>query len=104
MGWVVAFAGQKGGAGKTTAATGFAVAAAQNGVTVLLGDMDVRQQSAMSWSERRKAKGIKPAIEVQVMVDEKGIRLSRELVDILILDLPGRADALTLQVASESDL
>jgi Flp pilus assembly CpaE family ATPase len=55
-------------------------------------------------STTRKAKGIKPAIEVQVMVDEKGIRLSRELVDILILDLPGQAGALTLKVAAESDL
>ena len=104
MGWVVAFAGQKGGVGKTTAATGFAVSAAEHGARVQLGDLDSDQQTAMSWGERRKANGYEPPIDVQVMINEKAIALARELVDVLVLDLPGRGDQLTLAVAEASDL
>ncbi|MBS0243893.1 MAG: ParA family protein [Proteobacteria bacterium] len=104
MGWVVSFAGQKGGAGKTTAATGFAVAVAEEGVSVRLGDMDVQQQSAMSWGLRRKTNGHLPAIDVQIIATEKDIPATRELVDMLVLDLPGAADKRTLAVAKLSDL
>ena len=85
MGWVVAFAGQKGGAGKTTAATGFAVSAAQHGARVQLGDMDSGQQSAMSWGERRKANGHEPAIDVQVIVVAEGKRAVLDKVKSWIL-------------------
>lgn len=104
MGWVVAFAGAKGGAGKTTSATGLAVAAARAGANVKLGDMDAGQWSSFAWGERRKANGYEPKIIVEQMVNEKAIALARELVDLLVLDLPGRADALTHAVAKESDL
>ena len=104
MGWVVAFAGQKGGTGKTTVATAFAVAAAEDGATVTIGDFDIRQKSSVSWAERRAASGLKPRIQVQVMANEKAVKLARELVDLLVLDLPGSADGLTLGVANESDL
>jgi len=104
MGWVVAFAGQKGGTGKTTVATAFAVAAAEDGATVAIGDFDVRQKSSASWGERRAANGIKPQVQVQVMTNEKAVKLARELVDLLVLDLPGAADGLKRGVAQESDL
>ena len=104
MGWVVAFAGQKGGTGKTTVATAFAVAAAEDGATVSIGDFDTRQKSSASWGERRAANGVKPAIQVQLMTNDKAVKLARELVDLLVLDLPGAADGLTLGVAQESDL
>ena len=104
MGWVVAFAGQKGGTGKTTVATAFAVAAAEDGATVAIGDFDVRQRSSAHWGERRAANGLKPQVRVEVMANEKAVRLARELVDLLVLDLPGTADGLTLSVAKESDL
>lgn len=104
MGWVVAFAGRKGGTGKTTVATAFAVAAAEDGATVTIGDFDDRQRSSASWGERRAANGLKPRVQVQVMANEKAVKLARELVDLLVLDLPGAADGLTLGVAQESDL
>lgn len=104
MGWVVAFAGRKGGTGKTTVATAFAVAAAEDGASVAIGDFDIRQKSAASWGERRAANGLKPVVQVQVMTNEKAVKLARELVDLLVLDLPGTADGLTLGVAQESDL
>jgi len=104
MGWVVAFAGQKGGTGKTTVATAFAVAAAEDGATVSIGDFDTRQKSSVSWGERRAANGLKPRIQVQLMANDKAVKLARELVDLLVLDLPGSADGLTLGVAQESDL
>ena len=50
---IITFATQKGGAGKTTLATSFAVAAAEAGETVVLFDLDF-QQSAMAWREARQ--------------------------------------------------
>jgi len=47
---------------------------------------------------------LKPQVRVEVMANEKAVRLARELVDLLVLDLPGTADGLTLSVAKESDL
>lgn len=104
MGWVVAFAGQKGGTGKTTVATAFAVATAEDGASVSIGDFDLRQRSSLHWAERRDASGLKPRIRVEVMANEKAVKLARELVDLLVLDLPGTADGLTLDVARQSDL
>lgn len=49
---IITFATQKGGAGKTTLATSFAVAAAEAGETVVLFDLDF-QRSAMAWREQR---------------------------------------------------
>jgi chromosome partitioning protein len=45
---IITFATQKGGAGKTTLATSFAVAAAEAGETAVLFDLDF-QRSAMAW-------------------------------------------------------
>jgi len=104
MGWIVAFSGQKGGAGKTTSATGFAVAAAKHGASVLIGDMDTKQQSSMQWGKRRRDNGHQPVVSVQVMVNEKAIELARDLFDVVVLDLPPHADDLTLKVAKASDL
>lgn len=49
---IIAFATQKGGAGKTTLATSFAVAAAEAGEKVVLLDLDF-QHSAMAWRKAR---------------------------------------------------
>jgi chromosome partitioning protein len=46
---------QKGGAGKTTLLTNLAVFASQKKKKVLIIDLDVRQQSARKWWERREA-------------------------------------------------
>src|SRR3954451_13774010 len=50
---IITFATQKGGAGKTTLATSFPVAAAEAGETVVLFDLDF-QQCAMAWREARQ--------------------------------------------------
>ncbi|MFA5957095.1 division plane positioning ATPase MipZ [Hyphomicrobium sp.] len=100
---MVGFGGQKGGSGKTTSATGMAVMAAKHGLKVMLGDLDLIQRSAVEWGERRAASGIKPAIEVRAMTPE-AIAKTRELVELLVLDLPGRADKITYDVAKQADL
>ena len=49
----IAMIGQKGGTGKTTLATGLAIAAVRAGADVVLLDLDP-QTNAMNWGERRK--------------------------------------------------
>ena len=51
---VIAIAMQKGGVGKSTLARSLAVAAVQDGLSVLIVDMDA-QQSVSQCAERRKA-------------------------------------------------
>jgi len=49
---IIVIGGTKGGSGKSTIATNFAVFAAQNGMNVLLADAD-QQRSTIDWSEQR---------------------------------------------------
>jgi chromosome partitioning protein len=57
---VISFVTQKGGAGKTTLAASFAVAAQEAGERVFVIDMDA-QGSMMAWSKRRQAE--EPAVD-----------------------------------------
>ena len=50
---VITIAMQKGGVGKSTLARSLAVAAARDGLSVLMIDMD-SQQSVSQWAERRE--------------------------------------------------
>jgi len=103
MGQVVGFCSAKGGVGKSTCILDFAVFAIKAGLKVLIGDMDFDQQSTMDWAKRRKALKVDPPIEVKLLTPEM-IAKTRELVDLLLLDLPGHAGELTLNVAKQVDL
>ncbi len=89
---VVAVISQKGGVGKTTLATSLAVAAAREGKSVALLDLDP-QATACFWSDRRKAAG--GETENPAVRDVNFNRLSYTLEaltkaggDLAILDCP----------------
>ena len=104
QGWVVSVGGQKGGSGKSTVAQGLAVEAERNGARAILADMDESQQTSVRWAERRKAAGIEPRIDTRLLRTVTGIGALRRLCDLLVIDMPGRADVTTVNVAKASDL
>jgi len=104
QGWVVSVGGQKGGSGKSTVAQGLAVEAERNGARAILADMDESQQTSVRWAERRKQAGIQPRIDARILRAVIGIGALRRLCDLLVIDLPSRADATTLNVAKASDM
>jgi chromosome partitioning protein len=105
MGLVVSVGGQKGGCGKSTIATGLAVEASRDTKKlVLLADMDTRQQTSFEWAERRRALGIEPKVNAQVLHSPAGLKPLRGVRDLIVVDMPPWADVETVAVARMSDL
>ena len=83
---IITIAMQKGGVGKSTLVRSLAVAAARDGLSVLILDMDA-QQSVSQWGERREA-------EMPVVVFSTENELPRRLeqakgaADLVIIDTP----------------
>ena len=94
----IALLAQKGGTGKTTLALSLAVAAEQNGVVVVVIDLDP-QATACNWGDRRQA-------ETPIIVDAQPARLNQALeraraggVDIAIIDTPARSEQAAMAAA-----
>ncbi|HCX82909.1 MAG: chromosome partitioning protein [Curvibacter sp. RIFCSPHIGHO2_12_FULL_63_18] len=82
---VIAIVNRKGGSGKSTLATHLAAWLAQEGVAVMLGDVD-RQQSTKAWLKRRSAS--LPAISPWAL-DQKNVLKAPPGVTHVVLDTPG---------------
>lgn len=82
---VIAIVNRKGGSGKSTLATHLAAWLAQQGVAVMLGDVD-RQQSTKAWLKRRSAS--LPAISPWAL-DQKNVLKAPPGVTHVVLDTPG---------------
>jgi chromosome partitioning protein len=105
MGLMVVVGGQKGGCGKSTIATGLAVEAARDGKkTVLLADMDTRQQTSVDWAARRRESGFKPPLNTQLVYGPAALSPLRAVQDFIVVDLPPWADVETVAVARLSNL
>lgn len=102
MGKVIAFAQQKGGAGKTTVLAHLASAWSEAGRTVALLDLDP-QKSLTRWAEVR-------ADPAMTLVDTKDYRASsdakaaRRTHDYVLVDCPGAASSLLETIIRDSDL
>ena len=107
MAWVISFAGQKGGTGKSMLAQAFAVDAAKRGTSVLLADLDIAQRTSFEWSQARERNGTEPRIKVAVIDAESsgdfGVGDAGER-DLLVIDAPGWSDEKTLMLAGFSDI
>lgn len=82
---VIAIVNRKGGSGKSTLATHVAAWLAQQGVSVMLGDVD-RQQSTKAWLKRRSPS--LPAISPWAL-DQKNVLKAPPGVTHVVLDTPG---------------
>lgn len=108
MAWVISFAGQKGGTGKSMLSETFSVEAARSGKTVVLADLDVAQRTSFEWGEARNRNGYTPRVKV-VVVDpdgygDFGVRQASAGADLLVIDAPGWSDEKTLMLAGFSDI
>lgn len=83
---VIAIAMQKGGVGKSTLARSLAVAAARDGMSVLVIDMD-SQQSVSQWSDRR---GDDMPVVVFSTENElpKKLEQAKAAADLVVIDTP----------------
>lgn len=102
--FVVAVIGQKGGTGKTTVATGLAVAALNAGLAPAVLDLDP-QANAWNWKKRRgmerdpAVKATSPGALQDDLETLRGLH-----ADIVFIDTPGRSESAALQAARAADL
>lgn len=104
MSVVVAFLSKKGGVGKSTLARALAAVSARRGLLTTLADLDCEQQTAMRWQRLRERNGILPPLTVKAFGNVDAAIASEQDVDVLILDAPGHAPRLTLEIASVAHL
>ncbi len=104
---IVAFAGQKGGVGKTTCAVSTAVEWHARGRRVLLVDTDEIQGSARTWGMIAAEAGVAGPVVVSMGVgldrDDQLPALARGF-DVTVVDCPGRIDEVQRSVLLVADL
>lgn len=105
---VIAFAGQKGGTGKSLFAQSFAVEAASKSRVVVLVDLDIDQQTSFEWAQARLLNKHRPKICAALLDPathpDFGLGAARQGFDLLVVDAPGWSDERTLRLASLADL
>lgn len=104
MSMVIGLGSHKGGVGKTTFSRAIALAGVAQGLTVHIGDLDLEQQSAFEWAQRRREAAHMPEIPVDVYANTVQALKGAGDCDLLILDGPARAKAMALEIARVSDL
>ncbi|HEX6705941.1 MAG TPA: ParA family protein [Albitalea sp.] len=86
---VIAVINRKGGSGKSTLATHLAAFCANNGIPVMLGDVD-KQQSTQTWLKLRTAQGLpERAPIVGWAVDPRNVLRPPAGITRVVLDTPG---------------
>jgi len=105
---VIAFAGQKGGTGKSLLAQGFAVEVARQSAAVVLVDLDLHQQTSFEWAQARRLNKYRPQV-CAALIDpalhpDFGLGAARRGLETLVVDAPGWSDERTLRLAALADL
>src|SRR4051812_4353472 len=100
---VIAVIGQKGGTGKTTTATGLAVASVRAGCLTAILDLDP-QTNAANWKDRRDTET--PAVE---SIQPGRLRQTLKAAEangaqFVIIDTPGKSDTAAIGAARVADL
>jgi chromosome partitioning protein len=101
----VAIISQKGGTGKTTTTIELAVTAARAGESVAVIDLDP-QTTAANWRDRRKEDPENPAVvATQIGRLSQTVDAARNSgADLVIIDVPGKADNVAMAAARLADL
>lgn len=100
---VIAIIGQKGGTGKTTVATGLAVASELAGFKTAILDLDP-QTNAANWKDRREADS--PAVaSIQPGRLRQNLKTLEEAgANYVFIDTPGKSDTAAVEAARVADL
>jgi chromosome partitioning protein len=100
---VLVFATQKGGAGKTTLAASLSAAAAQDGETVHVIDIDP-QLSLFNWGKRRGAAGITVTKSDPADLGREIAKAQKAGASLVIVDTPGQFSANVTLALQGADL
>ena len=99
----IAILGQKGGTGKTTTSIGLAVAAARDGLSPMIIDLDP-QANAANWRDRREADDV-AVLSVQMSRLKQTIQVAEEQgINFMVIDTPGKSDSTAIEAARHADL
>jgi chromosome partitioning protein len=101
---LISFVSQKGGVGKSTLARLFAVGAAHRGRKTLLADFDLEQLTCVEWNATRMRNNVEPEIDARPFKSLKKLHKSDEEIDVVVADTRGLADAITQELAEDSDV
>lgn len=101
---IVSFVGQKGGVGKSTLARAFAAVAARGKLKVKLADLDVNQQTSVRWARTRTARGNGYPVEAEAYTTYEDVLAKVHGIDLIIVDTPGHASPVTLEIARTSQV
>jgi len=100
---VIAILNQKGGVGKTTLSVNLAAAFAKAGRRVLLVDADT-QQSALDWSEMRKAEPIFNVIGIPKKTLHQELKTLSKDFDVVLIDGPPRVNEVAKSAMLAADV
>lgn len=99
---VIALAGEKGGAGKSTLCVHLAVEAVRRGLSVAILDADP-QASIEKWSDRRNLPNLPHVVSAKADRIEQALKSVQEY-DVVLIDTAGKASGETLAVVRRADL
>lgn len=101
---VIGILGQRGGQAKSSLSRAAATEATRGGARTLLVDLDRTQMTSADWCVRRKGAGIEPFVECRLAGTVKEALRDTSHYDLVVIDSPGRADAVMLELARKSNL
>jgi chromosome partitioning protein len=100
---VVGVIAQKGGGGKSTVSVNLAVAAAENGKTAVIIDID-QQASAAKWGDRRQTENVAVVGALQSRIKQTIETARSHGADYVVIDSPGHNDSAALETIRASDM
>lgn len=100
---VVGVIGQKGGGGKTTTSLGLAVAAAQDGKTPVVIDLDQQANSA-KWRDRRQFDNVAVVGTLQSRIKQTLAAAREHGADFVVIDSPGHNDSAAMETVRAADI
>ena len=101
--YIISFLSQKGGCGKSTLARLFAQQLASSEISVLIADMDIKQQTSSKWVLRRAESDLNK-IDATIYNDVLTAMNEAENYNAIIFDGAPHATQQTLEIAKKSDL
>lgn len=99
---IVSFLSQKGGVGKSTLARLLATEFAQEGWTVKIVDLNLKQKTSVEWAATREVNGVQPTIEAQALGTVKAALA--QTYDLIVFDGKPESEGETLLAAKASNL